>query len=1011
LAGATHERLEQLFSAALKKTSWEAKNAFLDAECADDPELRRRVKDLLETHERVGSFLDSPPVNVEEAEEDHPPDEAPGARLGRYRIVRKIGEGGFGSVHLAEQEEPVRRKVALKIIKLGMDTKQVIARFEAERQAVAMMDHPNIAQVFDAGTTDTGRPYFVMELVLGVPITQYCDKKKLSTRERLELFVPVCHAVQHAHQKGIIHRDLKPRNVLVTLQNDQPVPKVIDFGIAKAIRQRLTEKTYCTGFREMIGTPQYMSPEQAGTGVDDVDTRADIFTLGVMLYELLAGVTPFDLETLRKATYDELQRTIREVDPPKPSARVQGLGETEEAIAIAARRRTQRTVLLRILRGDLDWIVMKAMDKDRARRYATAKDLADDIERHLRHEPVVAGPPGAAYHLRKFLRRNRFSVAAGGLICAALVIGILVSTVGLVQANRARRELQVQRDAADASARAAEAETAKSSTVSEFLQAMLSSADPRKALGREVTVRFLLDQAAREIDEGALEGQPEVEATVRMTLGETYKALGLYEAAEEHVRKAGAIRGERLGDEDPGTLRAERALAGVLRVKGDSVAAESLLRRTADAQRRILGDEHPDTLATMTELALTLGERGKLAEAESIHRRTLAIQMRVLGEDRLGTLESMGYLGAVCRALGKTSEAEALLRRALESCRRVLGNEHPSTAVVMNNLGLLLEDQGHHEQAEDLYRRTYELNGRILGPDHPQTLLPMNDLLRVLHIQGKAEAIQPLLSERLAGLRRAAERPGAGALALHAYAWELLNNESIDLRDPEAALPFARRAVELDGGRDASLLDTLASAYSAIGDLDRAIETQRQAIVRARIRGPYNRTDLEARLVEYLLRKGDLLGVASASWGDLAERIGESLIPGSVPGESLVSRSEVLIDDGRYEEAASLLRGCLSMRQKALPEGHWLIADTISRLGAAVAGTGDRVGAERLLLEGHAGLERDHRTPVNRTREAIQRLVRLYEAWGKPNKASEWRLRLAAGEETLEEIPEDSPNR
>jgi tetratricopeptide (TPR) repeat protein len=287
----------------------------------------------------------------------------------------------------------------------------------------------------------------------------------------------------------------------------------------------------------------------------------------------------------------------------------------------------------------------------------------------------------------------------------------------------------------------------------------------------------------------------------------------------------------------------------------------------------------------------------------------------------------------------------------------------------------------------------------------------MNDLLRVLRIEGKSEAIQPLLAERLAGLRRAAERPGAGPLALHAYAWELLNNESADLRDAEAALPFARRAVELDGGRDADLLDTLAQAYSAVGDLDRAIETQRQAIVRARIRGPYDRADLESRLIDYLLRKGDLLGVASASWGELAGRIGESLFPGSVPGESLVSRSETLIDEGRYDEAASVLRGCLSMRQKALPEGHWLIADTISRLGGAVAGTGDREGAESLLLEGQAGLERDHRTPANRRRQGMQRLVRLYENWDKPDKASEWRRRLAAAEVSAEDTPEKHPDR
>jgi tetratricopeptide (TPR) repeat protein len=479
-----------------------------------------------------------------------------------------------------------------------------------------------------------------------------------------------------------------------------------------------------------------------------------------------------------------------------------------------------------------------------------------------------------------------------------------------------------------------------------------------------------------------------------MTLGETYAALGLYAGAEKHLRAAQRTRSRLLSDEHPDMLRSNRALAGLLRVKGKFSEAESLLRQTAETQRRVLGEEHPDTLTTMNELALALSGPGRFAEAESIHRGTLEARRRVLGEEHIDTVESMGHLGAVCRALGKSSEAEPLLRRALELSRHVLGEGHPFTATAMNNLGLFLEDQRDYEQAESLYRRTYDVDRRVLGADHPRTLIPMNNLLRVLHIQGKAAEIRPLVAERLARLRRAAERADASALALHAYAWELLTCEWADLRSPQAALSAAKRAVELDGGRDANILDTLALAFRMTGDLDQAIETQRRAITQARAGGPYNREELETQLTELLLEKGDLVGAVAVSWKGLATRLGQSLTTDHTLGASLVVRSEALMKEGRFEEAAELLRGCLAMRQKALPEGHWLIADTISRLGGAIAGEGKLAEAEPLLLEGYAGLKGNRRVPTERRDRAIERIIQLYESWDKPGQASEWRRRL-----------------
>ncbi|MFQ5805109.1 MAG: tetratricopeptide repeat protein [Phycisphaerae bacterium] len=1015
MASPQHERLEQLFSAALKRGSGAERAAFLDGACGDDVDLRTRVEALLKAHDQAGSFLHTPAIDPDATRESSSPSEGPGKKIGHYKILQLIGEGGFGAVYMAEQQEPVRRKVALKIIKLGMDTRQVIARFEAERQALALMDHPNIARVLDAGATETGRPYFVMELVRGITITQYCDKSKLSTRQRLELFLPVSQAVQHAHQKGVIHRDIKPNNVLVTLHDSQPVPKVIDFGIAKATSQRLTEKTLFTEFRQFIGTPEYMSPDQAEISGLDVDTRTDIYSLGVLLYELLTGSTPFDAATLRSASYDEIKRIIREVEPPKPSTRLQTLSQTGEGTAIAGLRQTEPAALSKLIRGDLDWIVMKAMEKDRTRRYETANELAGDIRRHLNQEPVLAGPPGVTYKFSKFIRRNRVAVIAGFLVGAAMLIGFSLATVGFIHATSAQAALEIERDTAEAarveaeearasaqeqrrsaevSAETARQEAAESAAVNEFLREMLASVGPSKALGREVTVRYVLDEAARKIEEGSLAEQPEAEADVRVTLGKTYEALGLYAAAEVHLRVAEALRTRVLGDEHPDTLRAGSILAGLLTSQFKYAEAEALARRTVEIQRRVLGDEHPDTLTSVNRLGIVLWRQGKLAEAEEIHHRTLEIQRRVLGYEHIDTLRSLVNLGAVFQAQGRYAQAETLLRQALEIERRVLGDEHPELMRAMNNLALTLERQRNYAQAEALYRQTWELDRRILGPDHPRTQIPLNNLLRVLRIQGKLAETRPLIAERLARLKRAAQRPDADALALNSYAWGLLTCEPADLRDPEAALPVARRAVELDGGKDANILDTLALAFQMTGDLDQAIATQRQAVARARAGGPYNRTELETRLIDLLLEQGDLVGAATVSWEGLAARLGESLATDSTLGGSLALRSEALMEEANFAEAEPLLRGCLAMRQKALPDGHWLVADTMFLLGGAVAGQGKFAEAERLLLDGYAGIKDSPQVPEDRKRRALERIVELYRSWGKPGQAAAWREKL-----------------
>ncbi len=577
---------------------------YLDEACDGDQALRARVEALLAADAEAGSFLKTghdprqdpnrdpeATVTVSRADRENPgtPDERVGEMIGHYKLLEKIGEGGFGSVWAAEQREPVKRRVALKIIKLGMDTKQVIARFEAERQALAMMDHPNIAKVFDAGSTETGRPYFVMELVRGVPILEYCDREKLDTKARLDLFTRVCHAIQHAHQKGIIHRDIKPGNVLVTLHDGVPVPKVIDFGIAKATNAELTEKTIYTQHHQMIGTPAYMSPEQAEMSGLDIDTRSDIYSLGVLLYELLTGTTPFDTRSLMEAGFGEMMRILREDEPHKPSTRLSSLGET--GTRTAQQRRTDLKKLGLVLRGDLDWIVMKCLEKDRARRYDTANGLAADIGRHLSDEPVIAGPPSARYKLGKFVKRNRGQVAAGAVIAAVLVLGVVGTSFGMVWAlNERDRSTQAETRTAQ---RAEELEQ-----VADFQAEQLGAIDTEMmgiilrrslidgvpeerreqvetSLGGLNFTNIALETLEENIFERTIEAidtqfadQPLVRAKLLGTMGRTLRKLGLLDLATDPQERALKIRLEQLGDDDRATLRGFNNMASLLQVQG-----------------------------------------------------------------------------------------------------------------------------------------------------------------------------------------------------------------------------------------------------------------------------------------------------------------------------------------------------------------------------------------------------------------------------------------------------------
>lgn len=645
--------------------------------------------------------------------------------IGPYRLLRVLGEGGMGQVWLAEQKAPIHRTVALKLIKAGMDTKAVVARFESERQALALMDHPSIARVHDAGSTAEGRPYFVMEYVPGLPITEYCDKHRLSVKHRLELFVQVCDAVQHAHQKAIIHRDLKPSNVLVVQHNDKAAPKIIDFGLAKAMAQRLTENTLVTELGVLVGTLEYMSPEQADLRSQNIDTRTDVYSLGVILYELLVGALPFDAKALREAGLEAILRTIREEPPQKPSTKARLMAAT--SAASAERRGEEPGSHARRLQGELDWITLKALEKDRTRRYGTASELAADLHRYLRNEPVVAGPATAAYRIRKYVVRHRFGLSAGAMVV------VLLAVFAVVQALQLRR-IQRERDRAN--------------RVTDVMTRMFKVADPNEARGNSITAREVLDKASREIDSG-LERDPELQAQLLYTMANVHMNLGLYSTAETQLERTIEIRRRVLGADSLETLRAMDTLALVLYRLGRYDRADRLERQALESLRKLHGSDNPATLAAMNDLGLILLEEGRRDEAERQDREAIALERRVLGPDALLTLTTMNNLAMVLRVTGRYGEAERTFRDVYEGRNRVLGPDDPDTMTARSNLALVLADEGRFPEAEVLDRQTLEQLVRVLGPEHPFTLTTMNNLADVLISEGKYPEAEKLNREIL----------------------------------------------------------------------------------------------------------------------------------------------------------------------------------------------------------------------------------------------------------------------
>lgn len=997
---------ETLFNEALAKSSAE-RAAFLDAACAGQPDLRAAVEALLAAHERSDNVLDKPPVAPGQTVDsdpdpvrpvvtgaspqvittDHHPKAEPGAIIaGRYTLQEMIGEGGMGEVWVAKQTEPVKRKVALKLIKAGMDTKAVLQRFDAERQALAMMDHPNIAKVLDGGMTADRRPFFVMELVNGLALTKFCDEAKLGIRERLELFAAICQAVQHAHQKGIIHRDLKPSNILVTLIDARPVPKVIDFGVAKAIGGKLLDESFSTQFGAAVGTLEYMSPEQAAFSGSDIDTRADIYSLGVILYELLTGLRPIDSKRLKKAALAEMVRIIQEEEPSKPSTRL----STDESLpSLAASRQIEPKKLMALLRGELDWVVMKALEKHRERRYETANGLARDIQRYLADEPVEARPPSFGYRASKFLRRNKGPVLAASLVLLALLAGIAGTTWGLLKALDAERlaraeeaKVRAERDEKEKAWAEAVQNLAVSGALCDFLQNdLLGQAtllrQPRDGQGRDpdVKVRTLLDRAAVKIDR-KFQGQPVLEGAIRWTIGSTYVHLGRYAEAEPQLLRAEQLFTQSQSADHSNNLDCNMTLGYLYYLQGRHAQAEPRLRQGYATAVRTLGSDHHKTIQATQLLALLYMDQSQLSKAEPLLTSVLQTITRLHGPRHPETIACMRGLTRLYYHQERFAESLPLEREIVAFFASTKGPDDPQTLVALNDLAVTYQNLKRYDEAEELYHRVIKLQGARIGPDHPFTLTSKHCLGVLYHDRGLYDRAIGTFEEALKGWQT--QPAGSQHRNMYNTAFDLAHNYRLAgcLADAVRLLdewqPRARAALGASHPYTLRGLRLLSDALRQDRQFARAIPLSQELLDRERARTPPSPVDLATALQQH---------------------------------------GQNLLDSGRSADAEPLLRECLAIRENVQLDA-WATFNTKSLLGGALLSQKKYADAGPLLLAGYEGLKkRQDKIPANnkvRIPEAIERLVQLCEATNQKDNAAKWRKKLEvakAGPKKVEKEP------
>jgi eukaryotic-like serine/threonine-protein kinase len=960
------QRLEEIFDAAAELSEPE-RAALLDRACAGDEDLRREVESLL-AHDLAGDrFIEAavaaavpetltmPGTSPQTAISDGGP--LPG-RIGPYRIVREIGSGGMGLVYEGIREDEFKKRVALKIIKRGMDTASVVLRFHRERQILAGLNHPNITGLLDGGTTPDGRPYFVMEYVEGEPIVDYCDVRKLTIRQRLEMFRVICAAVQYAHQNLVVHRDLKPSNILVTSDG---VPKLLDFGIAKILNIGVTSGTMGLTVASMrVMTPEYASPEQVRG--EPITTSTDVYSLGVLLYELLTGHHPYRFKT---ATPQEIERVICQQPPEKPSVVVtraeQQPGERvgRQVLtpqAVSATREGSPEQLRKRLTGDLDNILLKALQKEPDRRYPSVEQFSEDIRRHVTGLPVLARNDTMAYRTGKFVSRHKVGVFAVVAVAFALIAGVIVSSW---QAMRARRAEQV-----------AITESATAKAVNDFLQNDLlaqasayQQSKPNTRPDPDLKVRSALDSAAARI-EGKFGGQPLVEASIRETIGSTYLELGLYPAAQRQVERALELRRRLLGEQHADTLTSMSDLVRIERVQGDYARAEQLGAKVLEGRRRLLGAEHPDTLKSTGALAAIYYFESKYAPAEALELKMLEAARRVWGEDHPNTVAVMTDLAATYKREGKYSQAEPLFIRGLELRRRISGQEHPETLVVMNNLAGLYYEEGKYAQAEPLWASALDIRRRIFGEEHPDTLQSRNNMALLCVAQGKYDQAQQLYQGTLEIRRRIS---GTGNISTL-----ILMNNLADLYRLEGK--YARA--------EALFNEALKAGRHALGDEH---ETTLNSLT--------GLADIYKRQGRYALAESIYTNVLTSQRRALGD-----VHPDTI--STFASLGHVRLLQRKYNEAEAPLRYGLQMYEKSKPDS-WERYSCQSMLGASLAGQKKFSEAEPLLISGYEGIVRLEPTmPMaerSNLRDARERLIHVYREWGKLEKLAEWEAKFKAG--------------
>jgi tetratricopeptide (TPR) repeat protein/predicted Ser/Thr protein kinase len=1013
------QKVKEVFHAALELRP-EERPAYLDRKCAEDSELRAEVERLLGEQPRAAGFLEDSPV-VEGLDSALPPcpDGARQAQppvprqIGKYRILGLLGQGGMGVVYRAEQDKP-RRTVALKVIQAGRASTQLLKRFEHESQVLGRLQHPGIAQIFEAGTATTAQgpqPFFAMELIQGRPLIDFAEAHHLGTRQRLELLIKICDAVQHAHIKGVIHRDLKPGNILV---DETGQPKVLDFGVARLTDADLQVTTAQTDVGQLIGTLPYMSPEQVTGDPAELDTRSDIYALGVLAYELLAGRLPYDL---KRKVIAEAARVIREKEPAPLSS------------------------VNKVFRGDLETIVSKALEKDKARRYQTATDLGEDLSRYLRDEPIVARPASALYQLRKFARRNKALVGGVAVAFLALALGLAATSAALVRAVRSDR-------LAARHLEQAEREAKKATAVNEFLQNMMTSADPLFGVGREVTVLEALDRAAEQLN-SELDDEPEVKATIHQVLGDTYKNLGKTDQAESHLRAALRIWREHFGADQAAQAKCLNDLGLVLKDRGRLDEAESLLQEALTRQResrsggsaevarsldllgsvkRDQGDYqaseslHREALAIyrgaggdsplamtrcMNNLARVLCEKSDFLAAEPLCRESLETRRKLLGEEHPFTASSAEVLAAVLKARGEYAEAEALYRDALRICRKQLGEEHGRVARILINMASALNRQGKYEEARTCYRDALDIVRKREGDDHPAVASILGNLGTLEFALGQYQEAARLFREALAKTRKVLGEEHPNAAQLLANLGGALTAGG-DHREAEVVL---RQAYELSAkllGEEHLLVAqcklNLAGVLIELGEHEEAEPLLRQAleVIRKSVGDVHPAVaDALYNLALVSSHLGDE-GAAEQYFRDAAA-VQRKVLPANHPSlaDTLVGMGEILVRRSAAAEAESALREALQIRREALPEGDPLTAEAQNALGGCLILLRRYDEAEALLLESYENLQKELGGESTQARRALQRIVDLYEAWNKPDRADEYRALLgepAAGE-------------